>query len=258
MTKIKFNPGYIAVVLAAVMLALGFSACNDDDDIAPLSRVTYFPDFIMDGDPSYDIACGQDFTVPGVRVEEEGVEIPFETSISGLFFNKTDGGTKVNLDIPDVYSVTYSATNKDGFPGSSARRVNVQPCNGDLVTSIEGTYKATVLRGGTFDERYVDLQPIYIADLGDDIYGISHAVGGYYDYGRGFGAGYASYGATVKANDIAANDFAAVDNGVFPIWGNVVQISDFTVDAAAKTISFLGTGNFGNGEFTVNLTQIDN
>ena len=256
--NVKFDIKNITAILAGLFVLVAFTACTDTDDIAPLSRVTYFPDFILEGEPSYDIACGEQFTLPGTRVEEEGVEIDFTTEITGRFFDVTDGGTRVNTEIPDVYSVTYSAVNADGFPGSSARRVNIQPCNGDLVTSIEGSYKATVLRGGVFSEQYQDLQPIIIADLGDDVYGISHAIGGYYDIGRGIGAGYASYGAKVKANDIPGNDFTAVGEGLFPIWGNIAQISNFTVDAAAKTISYLGTGDFGNGEFTVNLTQIEN
>ncbi len=245
----------ISTLFCCILIALGFG-CNDKD-IPTTSRITYFPDFIFEGENRYDIGCGESFTLPPTRVEEEGTEIDFNTSISGLYFNQTDGGTLVNSEIPDLYSVEYSAVNKDGFEGTAERIVNVKPCNGDLVTSIEGSYHSTVLRGGKADPQYENLGPIYLADLGDNVYGISHAVGGYYDYGRGFGSGYSAYGAKVKANDISSNDFSQVDIGVFPIWGNTVEISDFKVDAAAKTVTFTGTGNFGNGVFEVILTQVD-
>lgn len=246
---------YKNILVLSVALVIG--GCSDVDDIASTSRVTFFPDFIFEGEKSYNIPCGEAFSLPGVRVEEEGVEIDFETSISGLYFNKTASGTMVNTEIPDLYTVTYSAVNKDGFSGSSDRTVRIQPCAGDMVNSIEGEYISTVVRGGNFDPQYVDLGPVYIADLGDNVYGISHALGGYYDYGRGFGAGYASYGALIKANDIGANDFSTLELGVFPIWGNVVEISGVSVDASAKTITFTGTGNFGNGVFDVTLKQVE-
>ena len=235
--KIKFDKiKSVLYLICAVMVA---TSCQDADDIAPLSRVTYFPDFILEGEAQYDIACGESFTLPGARVEEEGTEISFETEISGLFFNKTDG-TKINMEVPDIYTVQYSAINKDGFPGSANRIVDINPCNGDFVSSIEGEYISTVIRGGSFDPRYENLGPIYIADFGDGTFGISNAIGGYYDYGRGFGSGYTAYGAVIRANDIANNDFAAETIAVFPIWGNTVEITDFKVDPSTKTITYSG------------------
>ena len=40
-----------------------------------------------------------------------------------------------------------------------------------------------------------------------------------------------------------------------PTWGYTVEMSNFTVDAASKTITFTGTASFG-GVFDVTLTQI--
>ncbi|NND33194.1 MAG: DUF5011 domain-containing protein [Saprospiraceae bacterium] len=252
--KIKFDKIRGALyLLCTLILVVG---CKDSSDIAPLSRITYFPDFILEGETEYEIACGESFTLPGARVEEEGTEINFDTEISGRFFNKTDG-TDINTEIPDIYVVQYSAINKDGFPGTANRTVDINPCKGDFVSSIEGEYISTVIRGGSFDPRYENLGPIYVADFGDGTYGISNALGGYYDYGRSFGPGYTAYGAVVRANDIAANDFVAEAIGVFPIWGNTVEISNFKVDPATKTITYVGSANFGNGEFEVTLTQVD-
>jgi hypothetical protein len=252
--KIRLDLKYNALLALITILMMG--SCRDSSDIAPLSRVTFFPDFILEGETSYEIACGESFSLPGARVEEEGTEISFETDISGLFFDRTDG-TSVNTEIPDIYNVEYSAINKDGFPGTAVRVVDINPCKGDFVSSIEGNYISTVIRGGSFDPRYENLGPIYIADFGDGTYGISSALGGYYDYGRSFGSGYAAYGAVVKANDLAGNDFSATSIGVFPIWGNTVEVTDFKIDPTTKTITYVGTANFGNGVFEVTLTQVD-
>jgi len=234
------------------MGALLIFSCTDSDDIATVSRITYFPDFILEGETSYDIACGESFTLPGARVEEEGTEIPFEQSITGSYF----GGTEISTDAPDVYSVSYSAVNKDGFPGSTERIVNIDACNGDLVSSIAGEYTGYVKRTSN-GEEYSGIAPIKIVDLGDGKFALSHSIGGFYSLGRGFGPTYGAYGGILTAVDIPNGQFEFSGAPIVPFGINIVSMKDFVVDPATGTFGFTSQGDFANSEFQVVLTQVN-
>ena len=73
--------------------------------------------------------------------------------------------------------------------------------------------------------------------------------------GRGYGSGYAAKGAVITANSIPGNDFT-VTQAVFPVWGNTADVTELTVNPETKSITWTGLGNFGNGTFKVQLTQV--
>src|SRR5690606_9235811 len=137
------------------------------------------------------------------------------------------GGTTLNTDVDDIYQVTYSAVNVDGFPGTISRTVIVYD-NGDLVNSIAGLYRSTVSRDGVLTAQYTDLEYILIWNVSGNEYRISDAIGGYYAIGRAYGNGYAAP-ATIIANNIPANDFTIPN---FPVgtFGGTVSGNTMTVN----------------------------
>src|SRR5690606_31559654 len=112
------------------------------------------------------VQAGEAFTLPGATATEQGTEIPVSRNITGTYF----AGVVNDIDtsVPDIYNVTYSAVNVDGFTGSASRTVFVKPPTGDLVNSLEGTYLATSLRTPAAAGDYEDMEYVYIIKTGED------------------------------------------------------------------------------------------
>lgn len=237
---------YLNIILTLFVTVLVSCSIDSTGDV---SSVTNYPIITLNGDDVVYIEQGSAYSEQGAVAMEGENEIPTDITYSpGSYY----GNAGVDTSTPDSYTISYSAVNQDGFAGSALRTVYVYPKTGDLTTSIEGLYTADILRGTS---PRTNLGYIFIVKISGNTYSLSHGIGGWYDYGSGYGPNYAARGAVITANDIATNDFTVTD-AVFPIWGNVVVNSDFTVDAGNKTISFTGTGNFGNGIFKVTLNQV--
>lgn len=241
---------YIYILLVG---GLFFTAC-EDDTTGDVSRVTEFAVITLNGNDEIIVTQGDAYVDPGA-VSKVG-ETEIETTISyspGLY----NGSAGVDTNTPDKYFAQYSAVNADGFSGSIVRSVWVAPPAGDLVTSIEGLYTASCQRAPTFTPtaQYNDLAYVFIWKVSDNTYRISDAIGGYYDLGRVYGAQFAAAGATITANDIAANDFSFTGANISG-FGLAIDISDFIVDAESQSITYTGAGNFGNGTFKVQLKQV--
>lgn len=240
---------YIAFILG--LFSIGLMSCEEAVNTAVASEVTYLPKLTMNGDAEIDLGCSPSggYTDAGLTALEQGKEIPVNTVVTGKYFGAA------TVSGPDIYSITYSAVNKDGIPGAAERSVVWQECPGDFVNSIAGMYTSTVVRNGAVNPQYFDMGPIIIKDLGGGVFQLSDAIGGYYDYGRGYGYTYAARGMKVKANNIAANDFSFTDVVEVGDFGGALNMTAFTVDPATKTISFTTDWDAGF-EFVVTLTQL--
>lgn len=231
-----------------MIVAFAISSC-DKETTEGLSSVTNYPLITMDGDNPTFVAKGASFVDPGVMATENGAEIDVVTTASGAY----RGGSTLDVNVSDWYDVTYTATNKDGFDGTAHRDVYVVE-TGDLVNSIEGLYTCTVIRNGTTSAQYTDMEYVLVWKKDDGTYEMSCGIGAYYQLGRGYGNGYRSGGAVIKANDISANDFefTTFQNNGFK---GDTDISTMTVDPVTKTISYTSEWAFGY-TFEVVLTQV--
>ncbi|HMS29540.1 MAG TPA: DUF5011 domain-containing protein [Saprospiraceae bacterium] len=79
-----------------------------------VSQITYYPILTLKGEQWNTIDVGQSFTDLGATATEGGNEI-----------NVKVGGDQVNSNIPGVYTITYTAVNKDGFSATEYRYVGV-------------------------------------------------------------------------------------------------------------------------------------
>ncbi|MCK5907106.1 MAG: DUF5011 domain-containing protein [Flavobacteriales bacterium] len=234
MKTLKLN--YIIVAL----LALTFASC--EKDYKSIERITYYPTFEMTGEADMVIKKGSGaFVDPGVIATEDGAELDVTTLVTSMF-----GESDVNTDLVDFYTITYSATNSDGYAGSTSRTVRVVN-NGDLVNSLEGIYISDT---GRSSESFTGLKWVVISERSAGTYALSHAMGGYYALGRMYGDGYDFRGSVITGS-IGA--LTATD-GIAPNWGNHTTPTAFIVDDGAKTIGFTSTADFGS-VFTVLLTQ---
>lgn len=223
----------------------------ENDSTANVSRVTYYPLISVVGNDPIFVQKGGAFSDPGAIATEGDKEIPFTTSVSGNYRE----GTSINTNIIDEYSVNYTATNVDGFKASGTRKVYVYN-NGDLVNSLEGIYTSTVVRGGKSSAQYTDMGYILIWKNADGTYEMSDGFGGYYNIGRGYGTAYAGRPVIITANNIPTNNFSIPNFSNDGFGGNIVM-SEFTVNAESKTITFTSTWDgSSNGTFKVTLTQV--
>lgn len=219
-----------------------------EDSTGEVSRVTTYPTITIEGDATVYVEQGTTYEDAGAISMAGETVLETTTTLGSGTYSSASFGT----DVVDTYTITYSALNEDGFAGNALRTVVVYPAVVDMATNLEGAYMSDIQRVGS------DLQEgnsyVFITSTGANTYDLSHAVGGYYDLGRGYGPGYAARGSVITANDIASNDIT-VSDGQFPIWGNVVTVTEFTVDAANNTITYTGTGDWGSA-FEVTLTKV--
>ena len=245
----------INLLMVLALCCFAFSACDKEENTAEPSEVTFLPFIEIQGEQSITLDCdASGYTDEGATATESGTDIPLNTTVSGVYFGSPD------INGPDRYEITYSAFNKDSIPGSQVRKIVWPVCNGDLVNSIAGMYTAYLSRTGPDGSvlatpQYQEVGPIYIRDMGDDVYAISDAIGGWYEYGRSLGITYTAKGMTVKANDISANDFDLSDPIIVGGFGGELEMTDFTVDAAAKEINIHTSWEFG---FTFDVRLVQN
>ena len=240
---------YIAIACVGVACF----ACSLDPQSAGISRITYFPDFIMEGAPTLFLQVGENFTDPGVSAEEGGKSIEVQVSTLGNYF--AGNVTTIDTNIPDRYSITYSAINSDGFPGSVGREVFVAG-KGNLLDDISGLYTATVVRDGVVAAQYTDMAYVIIRKTGPSTYLLSDIIGGYYDLGRSFGPDYAGPSSTITVNDLGANDFTFGPSVGIGLFGGSAEITEMQVNSGNKQIHLITEWDLGF-TFDVTLTQVD-
>lgn len=222
------------------------ASCTQDFGITP-SEITYLPLIELKGPNVVEINCGDGYNPSdySATAYEGGTEIELNTSITGAYFGSS------TVSGPDYYEIAYSAINKDGIPGSAFRQIYWKPCPGDVASGdISGAYTADVARNGSITAQYQGMGPIYIVKDGDS-YKISDAIGGYYDFGRGYGYHYASVGLVVNDNgDGTYSSGQTIGVGDF---GGELVLDSFSVNPATGVIKFSTSWSFGY-VFDVTLT----
>lgn len=237
------------VILSLLFISTVLVSC-EDDSTGGVSRVTNYPEFTLLGDEVVYVQKGTTYVDAGVIVTEGGVEIPYETTISGDF----RGGTSIDTDIVDVYHISYTAENQDGFSGAASRTVVVYE-DSDLTTSIAGLYKSTVIRNGSNNPQYYNMEHVLVWKNTNGTYGMSDGIGGYYAIGRAYGVGYAAGPVTITANDIASNNFAPIPSFGVGAFGGTAVMSGLTANPGANTLSYTTVWDAGF-TFVVTMTKV--
>jgi len=241
---------YKIILYTLSIIGLMVTSCEDPSVEAlgsnDSSQITYLPLITLTGGDVVLDCDATSYTDPGAVASAAGEEIELFTVVTGLYFGSSA------IDGPDVYTVAYSAFNEDDIAAAGFRYVYWYPCAGDFVTSIAGAYTCSMTRTPGYSTS--DIGPILIKDLGNGVYAISDAIGGWYDLEYGYGPDYAATGMTVTANDISKNDFTHDDVVGVGLFGGAASITSFSVDPISKTIDF--TTEWSSGYvWKIKLTQ---
>ena len=209
--------------MAAGLALLALASCSKDTE--GLTGITYYPVLELDG-PIYDQAvAGTPFVDPGYSASLNGEDYTDHVEVS----------TKMDLSNPKpgYYTITYSATNSDGFSASVSRYVLVSD-NSDLVSGYYTTntdsfrdYNGEVYYGGYSEIVYAN---------GDGTYHISDLLAGWYEYRAGYGSAYALGG------DISVDADGNIEliSSYLSGWGDSANwISDGKFDAESGTIKYI-------------------
>jgi len=128
---------YIAI-LGLGILGLTFSSCRKEPSFnypagtVGISKITVYPTLALKGSSVIVVPIGTVFTDPGVTALE-GTN-PLTPVVTG----------SVNVNAAGVYTLTYTATNRDGFPASITRTVAVYDTKPDAVANdFSGSYART-------------------------------------------------------------------------------------------------------------------
>ena len=209
----------MAVGLALMTIA----SCSKDTE--GLTGITYYPVIELDG-PLNDMAvAGTPFVDPGYSASLNGEDITSDVVVS----SKMD----FNNPQPGYYSISYSATNEDGFSASAVRYVlvasNDDPVSGYYTTSTDSyrDYNGTLFYGGYPEVVYAN---------GDGTYHISDLLAGWYEYRAGYGSAYA-LGGNIS---VAADGTIELLDSYLSGWGDSANgITDGKFDKDAGTIKYI-------------------
>ena len=134
-----------------------FSVGCDEDSTGDISKVTYYPEFELNGENPLFIDLNSDvssYEDPGAVVTEGGEEIDYDTQES------------VDVTTAGYYDVVYSATNQDGYSASAERTVIVGT-EADLSTNLTATGDAVSSHGYTYSVSIskVGIGKFHISDI---------------------------------------------------------------------------------------------
>jgi hypothetical protein len=163
---------YKLIVIACIFF---LAACEKDYD-SFITKVTYYPEIEMLGEPLVFVPTGGSYDDPGAISTENGEEI--ETQVS----------SNVDYSTPGDYSIDYTAENTDGYTKTDSRRIIVYDSN---VSSedISGTYVGDVVRNGSEAYSGFPVTLTKVPDV-DGVYTISDWIAGFYSDGRDYGASF--------------------------------------------------------------------
>lgn len=247
---------------------LALIGCEEVTNSAEKSAVTYLPVLTVNGEEEIELACNATgYTDAGAEASEGGSPIEVVTTVTGQYF----GGSIVDVpggvweyadntvvNTPDLYTIDYSAVNKDGIPAAAFRHITWPVCNESLTTSLAGMYTSSIVRtldpSGGAAGSYSNLGPILIKNIGGNKFQLSDALGGWYDLGRKFGYTGSAPGMTVTVNDMATNSFTYGAPVLDQTFGELVAVSGLTVDAGTGTVSWTATWAAGY-KFKVTLKR---
>jgi len=129
LNKMKKRYAFILIAFLAIV-----SSCEKDPIISTadrvgISKVTYYPILTLTGDRIMVVEQGGTFTDPGATAKAGTADVPVVATGS------------VNTSVADTYTITYTATNQDGFSVTAYRTIVVYDTDaGAAAQDLSGSY----------------------------------------------------------------------------------------------------------------------
>lgn len=206
------------------MAVVGLTSCSDDEEHQD-TTITYYVSLDMQGDEFVQVPLGTTYNDAGCKAELDGEDYTSNVIVSGL--------DDIDVNTAGLYTVTYTATNPDGYSSSVERTVAV--CDPSITTDLAGTYTTAA---GTYRDRAGTQTPytgysVSITKAAPGIFYVSDMLGGYYEQRAGYGSSYALHGYWQL---LADGTLKALSGGVDG-WGDTYDAFTGSYDATTGTIS---------------------
>jgi hypothetical protein len=228
----------ILLILGIACLSLFFASCEKETE--GISFETHYAVFELTGDNPFSIPLGTQYSEPGVK------------ALAGTDELEVNSSNNVNSDQIGVYTVSYSATNKDGYDASASRTVVVyDPTAPD--TDLSGKYVSGVVRteADGSSPRPFDGLSVTVTMVGPGIFYVDCLLGGYYSLGAGYGSTYAMTGYIMLNSDNTLSLISSYVSG----WGDGLEdFFDGVYDPATGGLSWKSQ-YAGSDIFSVTLTK---
>lgn len=212
------------LIISAVTLGI-FASCNKTDFNYPegtvgKSKIIYFPAIAIKGDKITSVVEGTAYTDPGATATLNGADVQFTTST-----------TITASTAPGVYTISYSASNPQGYSASDFRIVAVIPA---AIASDPAIASSDL--SGTYLRAATGVTSTW-TKIGPGAYAVENAGG------AGTGAGLYSVIENTSATSIAMPEQDS------PYYGGTISTSN-EVFAAGPPVSFsyiFHAPNYGSG-----------
>lgn len=198
----KYNK-FIIAATSILLLIITSTGCKKTLETEGLSRVTAYP--VFDYQDIVPVPLGGTFTPDGSATEGGS---PIDVTVAGT----------VDVNTPGIYTITYSATNSDGFDGSADQMVVVY--DPSITTDISGSYTTAITRtesDGSNPRNYSGEANITLIQPG--VFYVDCLLGGTYSIHYGYGNAYAMTGYITLAADNSINLSTSFVQG----WGDGLE-----------------------------------
>lgn len=219
-----------SIIMALPILFLG--SCEKESE--GVTRITYYPVLILDGDETVIVNQGGSYVEPGYSATLNGQDVTSEVVV-----NDNIDATKSG-----VYSVKYKITNSDGFSSSASRTIIVLNPNDD----VEGIYavdpNSTRDYGGTI-AKYGKPYEFLVFNRGS-YYEFDDIIAGWYAQRAGYGSKYAMSAEV----EIAADGTMTLNDSFIAGWGDGLDGMgadskyDFTTHKFTYNVDYAGLMTF--------------
>lgn len=201
------------------LLTAGLTSCGDKEYTD--SQITYYIDLQLTGASEISVPLGSSYTDAGFTATVNGEDASSHVQMT----------SDVNTSELGPYSVTYTATNDDGYSSSVTRTVYVgTPNNASVAT---GSHRTNSSSGVVVN--YSGYSILTLTD-GNGQYWVEDLMGGYYEQRAGYGSAYSMPGFLQVNGD---NSVSLIRGGGVAGWGDQYDSFDNGVyDPAANTITY--------------------
>ncbi|MFA8435164.1 MAG: BT_2262 family domain-containing protein [Marinifilaceae bacterium] len=231
------------ILLYSLLLTLFCGVVSCDKESEDISTLTSYVTIVLEGGDVVYHPKGTPWVDPGYTADENGADVTSSVT-----------ATTPDVDKIGSYTVTYSATNTDGFTGSVSRKVVVYtPGLSDI--DISGVFSGDVFRINTSDNStrsFSDNEVVITKTSVPGLYQISDWIAGFYNVGYGYGAGYAFTG---YFEMVSETEFRHIESS--NPWGDPADdVVNWTYDAATGGLSyhFMWLGKY---DFAITLTKVE-
>lgn len=215
----------IILSLMVFCSALTFWSCSEDSQDP--SKVTYYITYTMNGDEVMTVPVGGTFDDPGVVAMEGETDVTANVKID----------SNVDTNKVGVYTVTYSATNVDGFDSSISRTVAVY--DPAITEDMSGTYTVDPAQSNRDANgsvsNFANSFTVTLTALAPGVYEVSDFLAGWYDQGSGYGSTYAAIGYCTLNGD---NTITMLSSSVAGWGDSLTSLTNASYDPATSTVTW--------------------